>query len=285
MSYNEAMNLAMNGNIFQGIVDAMKRELVNAERSGNFGYINQIKVNIAVSLMQLAARNYYPTMYMRMYSESEKYLLAVLRVDPGHELAKKNLESVRGNRDHRAPKDEIEPREPPKVPLEKQKRAAHEKKHTAAESVSKCSSTGQCHENFGKRWLTIGIPTVPRRGDPDYLNQTIKAITKQLPTRQDDPLYGRVVVVVLNNLPGQHHLFDGVKRSIEGGPYRSYFRFEEAEIPTHDGIDNPENHVWIPGMRVLFHLGPISNISRATPHPHRTLAKSRTFSVYFAFQV
>jgi len=253
MSYSEAMNLAMNGNIFQGIVDAMKRELLRAERSGDFGYINQIKVNIAVSLMQLAARTYYPKMYMQMYFESEKYLLSVLSVDPGHELANSNLASVRRNRDYRDPKDEIQPSEPPKVPLEKQQRSggsAPEKKHAASGLASQCGSEGQCNGIFGKRWLTIGIPTVPRRGDPDYLNQTINAITKQLPTRPDDPLYGRVLVVILNNLPGQHTLFDDVRRRIESGPHRSYFRFEEAEIPTHDGINNPENHVWIPGMRV-----------------------------------
>jgi hypothetical protein len=269
MSYNEAMNLAMNGNIFQGMIDAMKRELVNAERSGDFGYINQIKVNIAVGLMQLAARNYYPKMYMQMYAESEKYLLSVLSVDSGHELAKKNIETVRRNRDYRAPKDEIQPSEPPRVPLEKEQRAAPGKKHATAEFASECSSSGQCSGNFGKRWLTIGIPTVPRRGDPDYLNQTVNAITKQLPTRPDDPLYGRVIVVILNNLPGQHTLFDDVRRRIESGPYSIYFRFEEAEIPTHDGINNPENHIWIPGMRVLLRSRPaLAKLPRVpTPLP------------------
>jgi hypothetical protein len=244
--------LAMNGYIFQGIVDAMKRELVQAERSGDFGYINQVKVNIAVSLLQLATRITYPKVYMQMYAESEKYLLSVLSVDPGQEFAQKNLAAVRRNMDLRDPKDEIQPRDPPKVPLEKQQRSAPEKQNTAANLKAECRSTEQGDAINGKRWLTIGIPTVPRRGDPDYLLQTVNAITKQLPTRPDDPLYGRVIVVILNNLPGQHKLFDDVRRHIESGQHSSYFRFEEAEIPTHDGINGPENHTWIPGMRVLI---------------------------------
>jgi hypothetical protein len=267
MSYNEAMNLAMNGYIFQGIVDAMKRELLKAEISGDVGYINQIKVNSAVSLIKLGGRIDFPKKYMEMYSECEKYLLSVLSVDPRHEFAIKNLESVRRNRHLRDPKDEIQPSEPPRVPLEKQPSFTPENKHTAANLEFECSSKGQCHGNFGKRWLTIGIPTVPRRGDPDYLNQTVNAITKQLPTRPDDPLYGRVIVVILNNLPGQHTLFDDVRRRIESGPHSSYFRFEEAEISTDDGINNPENHTWIPGKRVLLRSEPPSRISRATPLP------------------
>jgi hypothetical protein len=43
-----------------------------------------------------------------------------------------------------------------------------------------------------RRWLAIGIPTVPRRGDPGYLARTLLAIARQLPTRADDLLHGQV---------------------------------------------------------------------------------------------
>jgi hypothetical protein len=45
-----------------------------------------------------------------------------------------------------------------------------------------------------RRWLAIGIPTVPRRGDPGYLARTLLAIARQLPTRADDPLHGQVLL-------------------------------------------------------------------------------------------
>lgn len=46
-----------------------------------------------------------------------------------------------------------------------------------------------------RRWLAIGIPTVPRRGDPGYLARTLRAIAQQLPARTDDPLHGQVAAL------------------------------------------------------------------------------------------
>jgi hypothetical protein len=105
-----------------------------------------------------------------------------------------------------------------------------------------------------KRWLTIGIPTVPRKGNPDYLSQTVDAIIKQLPLHADDPLYAKVMVVVLNNKPGQHTLFDQVRRDIENGPYRFYFRFEESAVQDIDHVHNPEGNANVPGSKVNYHL-------------------------------
>ena len=104
--------------------------------------------------------------------------------------------------------------------------------------------------HHGKRWLTIGIPTVPRKGNPDYLSQTVDAIISQLPTRQDDPFYAKVMVVVLNNRPRQHVVFDDVKKRVENGPYNFYFKFEEVSIQDSDNVKNPEHDANIPNSKV-----------------------------------
>ena len=78
------------------------------------------------------------------------------------------------------------------------------------------------------RWLTIGIPTVPRKNGERYLEQTVNAIAQQLPLRPDDPLFDRVIVVVLNNKPGTHAVFDQLKAKYSSGPYARYFHFVEV---------------------------------------------------------
>ena len=117
------------------------------------------------------------------------------------------------------------------------------------------SSTTANHDSGGgasptRRWLTIGIPTVPRKGDPDYLRQTVEAIILQLPTSTDDVLYGQVMVVVLNNRPGQHTLFDQVRKEVERGPHSMYFEFVEQHVAETDMARNPEGNPNVPGSKV-----------------------------------
>jgi hypothetical protein len=63
----------------------------------------------------------------------------------------------------------------------------------------------------GKAWLTIGVPTVPRRGGADYLTRTIDTLLQELPLSNMDPLYGKVVVLIMNNRPGEHPAFTKVR--------------------------------------------------------------------------
>ena len=100
------------------------------------------------------------------------------------------------------------------------------------------------------RWLTIGIPTVPRKHGERYLEQTMNAIVQQLPLRQDDPLFDRVMVVVLNNKPGQHSVFDQVRSQYESGAYARYFKFVEQEIAQTDSYRNAENNPNVPSSKV-----------------------------------
>ena len=54
----------------------------------------------------------------------------------------------------------------------------------------------------GGPWLTIGIPTVPRKNNEDYLVRVVKTILHQLPTHPADPFIGRVRVLVMNTHTG-----------------------------------------------------------------------------------
>ena len=60
-------------------------------------------------------------------------------------------------------------------------------------------------------WLTIGIPTVPRREGADYLTRTLETLLEELPLDGTDPLHGQVRVIVMNNRPGEHAVFDRVR--------------------------------------------------------------------------
>ena len=62
-----------------------------------------------------------------------------------------------------------------------------------------------------KVWLTVGIPTVPRKTGADYLTRTLETLLEELPADDTDPLYGRVRVLVMNNRPGNHSVFYGVR--------------------------------------------------------------------------
>ena len=58
-----------------------------------------------------------------------------------------------------------------------------------------------------KAWLTIGIPTVPRKSGADYLTRTLSTMMEELPLDSTDPLFKRVRVLVMNNRPGNHTVF------------------------------------------------------------------------------
>lgn len=64
-----------------------------------------------------------------------------------------------------------------------------------------------------KKFLVIGIPTVPRRAK--YLEQTIDTIARQLPSTPADPLFHKILVIVCNNRPKMHDEFAAVRLKIE----------------------------------------------------------------------
>ena len=96
-TYEEALQNAMNGVLDQEIIASFRRELINAEISGTVSYLVDVKINLAVSILQLANKVRDPSTYTNMYRESEEILLSALKLHPGHQGGTRNLASVRKN--------------------------------------------------------------------------------------------------------------------------------------------------------------------------------------------
>ena len=96
-----------------------------------------------------------------------------------------------------------------------------------------------------------------------YFPLSVQAITDQLPLDAGDPLFGEVLVVVLNNKPGTHAVFDELRTKIMAGPHALYFKFVEQEIQQTDNVHNPEHSANVPS----------SNVRRQTRAVISTLAR------------
>ncbi|CAK0787359.1 hypothetical protein CVIRNUC_010579 [Coccomyxa viridis] len=113
-------------------------------------------------------------------------------------------------------------------------------------------------------WLTVGIPTVPRRNEADYLTRTLETLLQELPSDSTDPLYARVRVLVMNNRPGNHSVFYAVKERVRSGPEGDLFVAKARlylamvdnpgtlpdptpDMPDPDDLNNPTNR---PGREV-----------------------------------
>ena len=71
------------------------------------------------------------------------------------------------------------------------------------ESLKTLEATGHPE----KAWLTVGIPTVPRKNEADYLTRTLESLLEELPLDPTDPMYANVRIVVMNNQKGNHSVF------------------------------------------------------------------------------
>ena len=60
----------------------------------------------------------------------------------------------------------------------------------------------------GKPWLTIGIPTIPRKNQTDYLTRTLSSLMEEVPLDPTDPMHRQVRVIVMNNRPGAHPVWE-----------------------------------------------------------------------------
>ncbi|KAH8053508.1 hypothetical protein JL722_9346 [Aureococcus anophagefferens] len=74
-------------------------------------------------------------------------------------------------------------------------------------------------------WLAVGLPTVPRADDADYLLQTLASFAAELPRDASDPAHGSVVVFVVNTHGPGHKRFDEASRLYERD---AQFRFSAA---------------------------------------------------------
>ena len=104
------------------------------------------------------------------------------------------------------------------------------------------------------KWLVIGMPTVPRPNDEDYLITTLSRIHEQLPITQSDLQYLQILVHVVyikakENVKPRHIRFEEAKRKFADSPY---FKFSELPSPQQppglamNDVGNPN----FPGYRV-----------------------------------
>lgn len=103
------------------------------------------------------------------------------------ETMRQQLEEARSAFQHRAVENEFAPPSPPAAPF------------TDAPNNAP--------------WLVIGVPTVPRPGEP--LSRTLQSILRQLPTDPSHLLHGRVRVVVMNQRPGAHPGFERIEATLQ----------------------------------------------------------------------
>jgi len=255
MSYDEALQLASKGMLSEAVIEAMRAEKIRTEQGGPSLLFHslEVRINLGVALMQLGNHNSNP---IDLYNESEQIFLSVLRVHPEFDSALQNLKAVRKNRQlrgggsldsnggHLKQKPHHEHKWIPEFLKDL-------KRDTPPRTPSNFFSTGGSIEMpsctsapKSERLLTIGIPTVPREGNQQYLSQTLNAIINQLPIRPDDPLYTSIIILVLNNRPGEHQEFEDVKAKIGSSIYSHFFKFEEVSL-TEVVSNNSHKEHWI----------------------------------------
>ena len=116
------------------------------------------------------------------------------------------------------------------------------------------ASSGFLASGHAKKWLTVGIPTVPR--EDNHLGTTLESWIRQLPVHDKDPLYDDVILVVMNMHGAGHDWFYKAKEKYSGShPFSRYFRFTEETHKSPDPVPHltatkdagDANH---PGFRV-----------------------------------
>lgn len=126
----------------------------------------------------------------------------------------------------------------------------------ACNCESKCDKDETSKDNQPDKWLVIGIPTVARLHDEPYLLKTLESIALQLPTDENDILYGKVVISVVNmqqnkDISKKHIVFEEAKSKYseeKNSVLARYFTFEE--IKSSEFLPDP-----LPGRNADNDLG------------------------------
>jgi hypothetical protein len=125
------------------------------------------------------------------------------------------------------------------------------------------SSVTDNNPSQGLPWLVIGIPTIRRPNNEDYLLDSLETMAKQLPSNPNDIFYGKVLIVVVNikssSSSDRHEHFETAKKiySDRSNSKSVYFEFIDTseEIPLEDPLKGKKGEFSIgnanvPGMKV-----------------------------------
>jgi hypothetical protein len=117
--------------------------------------------------------------------------------------------------------------------------------HKSQSQTNNAQTDHGSHSSRRKVWLAIGIPTIGRRNQEDYLLQSLAAIADQLPSDPSDLLYGNVLVIVVNLQadPLEHIRYQEAKKlysNHQTNPKAIYFEFHDHAPPDHN--PHPDRH-------------------------------------------
>jgi hypothetical protein len=91
-------------------------------------------------------------------------------------------------------------------------------------------------------WLAIGIPTISRRNQEDYLLQSLDALIHQLPSDPSDLFYGNILIIVVNLQPNplDHLRYQEAKAlyTNPSHPKSIYFEFHDHASPDQNPYPN-----------------------------------------------
>jgi hypothetical protein len=116
--------------------------------------------------------------------------------------------------------------------------------------------TSQSEKESEQPWLIVGIPTVPRRLDnAEHVEQSLLFRTLRSYVDQLEAAVPRspVTIVVMNNRPGQHPIFERVKQRLQAASQWIRFMDRPDELPDTDMPMDPEfsrNHHEPPSPQV-----------------------------------
>jgi hypothetical protein len=101
MSFEEAMNLALNGYSTYAVVDAIRYKLAKSQKVSPFEIL-RLRLNLAVAMMDCAHQSPIYEVYSSMYRESEDILRSILKsnlkIEPTNQLARSNLDLLLNNK-------------------------------------------------------------------------------------------------------------------------------------------------------------------------------------------
>ena len=111
--------------------------------------------------------------------------------------------------------------------------------------------TASPNQSKPKAWLRIAIGTIPRKTEQPYLERVLLSIADELPhtlNSNDVPPIGRIEVVVVNFRPGQHPVFDRIKKKLSS-PHPASVHFTFVEIkPVRCDPPVPQNWEYKKGL-------------------------------------
>jgi hypothetical protein len=118
-------------------------------------------------------------------------------------------------------------------------------------------------------WLIIGIPTVSRIHNEDYLLQTLKGLTDQLLIDSQSLLYHKLLIVLINFEGSNHRRFYEAQAFYNSSLYQSYFQFLEM-MPSEylpdpkigSSVTNDPGNANLPGYKVRRQTRSIVSVIR-----------------------